>query len=162
MKCPSDRFLCKIHKIKNGCWEWTACKNRDGYGHFKLNNKIISAHRFSWILHYGEIYGNLCVLHKCYNPCCVNPEHLFLGTQSDNAIDKYNKGRAADNLHCPPENKARGERMGLSKLKDDDIINILKRHILGEKQIKIAKSYNVTPSNICAIIKRRTWRHINA
>jgi len=86
-----NRFFDKVHKT-DSCWNWTA-STRNGYGAFKINGKVEGAHRVSWVLNNGEIPEGLFVCHKCDNPRCVNPEHLFLGTASDNMKDCYNKGR---------------------------------------------------------------------
>jgi hypothetical protein len=88
-----QRFLPKVRKRRNGCHEWVACCSTNGYGVFRLNGKNVPAHRISWVLTYGEIQNNMQVLHKCDNPLCVNPNHLFLGTQKDNVIDMYAKKR---------------------------------------------------------------------
>src|SRR4030042_5725989 len=76
----------------NGCWEWTASKDRNGYGMFRHETLSSSrgslAHRFSWEIHYGPIPPGLCVLHHCDNPICVRPDHLLLGTNADNMADK--------------------------------------------------------------------------
>jgi len=89
------RFLSKVSlQITSGCWVWTGFRNAQGYGHFALDGyKVGRAHRASWVLHRGSIPTGLCVLHRCDNPSCVNPDHLFLGTDADNAHDRDAKGR---------------------------------------------------------------------
>jgi hypothetical protein len=88
------RFWKKVKIGANGgCLEWTGSRKPDGYGSLTLDRKLRSAHRVSWELSNGPIPEGLCVLHRCDNPPCVNPEHLFLGTHSDNALDKVKKGR---------------------------------------------------------------------
>lgn len=89
------RFFSRTNKGSNrlGCWEWIGTITNEGYGVFGAEGGFSSAHRFSWKIHYGDIPDGLLVLHKCDNRRCVNPEHLFLGTQSDNMRDKIAKGR---------------------------------------------------------------------
>lgn len=88
-----ERFKDKYTVSDNGCWEWTGALGSDGYGRLKVNNKMILSHRFSYELYKGEIINGLVVCHQCDNRKCVNPNHLWLGTQRDNMIDCVLKGR---------------------------------------------------------------------
>ena len=82
-----------IIKHPNGCWEWIGCKWRTGYGYVRVAGKHIAVHRYMYALYNGEFNPALFVLHKCDNPSCCNPDHLFLGTQLDNIKDRDQKGR---------------------------------------------------------------------
>ncbi|KKM00856.1 hypothetical protein LCGC14_1800190, partial [marine sediment metagenome] len=101
------RFWAKVIKNKNGCWEWKNATDTSGYGLFWKNGKHHKAHRISWELHNGKIPKGLLVLHTCDNPLCVNPNHLWLGTNQDNQNDMYAKNRGK---------KATGEKHGCAKL----------------------------------------------
>ena len=78
---------------ETGCWLWERATTHNGYGQISIGGKIMIAHRYSWELHGGHIPDGLCVLHKCDVRCCVNPDHLWLGTQKDNSQDALKKGR---------------------------------------------------------------------
>jgi len=97
-----DRFFRKVDKT-GSCWNWLAGKDKDGYGKIKIARKDLRAHRVSWEIHNGIIPGGLLVLHRCDNPSCVNPSHLFLGTALDNNRDRDAKGRNGWSkiTHCP-------------------------------------------------------------
>jgi hypothetical protein len=86
-----ERFWKKVNiNDIDRCWEWLGCISL-GYGHFSLNKKMIGAHRVSWILIHGDIPEGFDVLHKCDNKSCVNPNHLYLGTQADNNRDTVSR-----------------------------------------------------------------------
>ena len=96
-KLDKDRFLKKFRKSKNGCWNWIAGTNYSGYGTFycTINGKRTNhaAHRYSYFLYNAKLPKDMFVCHKCDNPLCVNPDHLFLGTHQDNMQDMFEKGR---------------------------------------------------------------------
>ena len=128
----------------------------DGYGVFssKWTGERINtlAHRKSWELYRGPIPDGLFVCHKCDNRMCVNPDHLFLGTNQDNMDDMYRKGRG---------HKAKGEDTGRAKLTDENVRQIRAMLDSGIGSRKIAPMYGVTWGLIQHIKKGRTWRHVN-
>ncbi len=94
-KSDRDRFWSKVRQ-SGGCWIWTAGLSKSGYGKFAPSHRqTVGAHRVSYELFNGEIPDGMCVLHRCDNPPCVNPHHLFLGTQVDNVADRNSKNRQA-------------------------------------------------------------------
>jgi len=149
-------------KGEDECWEWKGGKgkegNIDGRGIFvthherkRYNHKT---NRVSWFIHNGIIPNGLCVLHKCDNPPCCNPRHLFLGTLQDNVRDCLFKGRVNRTI------KARGENSGVAKFKNSDISEIRKMISTGISSRSIAIKYKVANSTICSIRRGSTWRHI--
>jgi hypothetical protein len=108
------RFIQRVTKT-DGCWLWTGATTKFGYGRLSHNGKMISAHRLSFLLAGNELPTELCVLHKCDNPACVRPDHLFSGTKADNNEDTKRKGRHPGTIktHCKhghaftPENTVR-------------------------------------------------------
>ena len=95
-------FWKKVRKTTSGCWGWVGASSGAGYGHTRIGGRNISAHRTSWELHFGAVPDGMCVLHRCDNRRCVRPDHLFLGTLSDNSRDCVEKGRhgQARKTHC--------------------------------------------------------------
>lgn len=134
------------------CWNWKLSTNGVGYGMFFLSGRRHLCHRISWTLFNGAIPAGMCVLHKCDNPNCVNPSHLFLGTQGDNMRDCIAKGRR---VTVAPT----GEKCHLAKLTDADVVRIRSIYRRG-KATSIAATYGVTKCTINKIIRRNTWKHI--
>jgi hypothetical protein len=126
--------------------------SKDGYVRIgKMRNgvrKKVLAHRHIWEQCFGPIPVGMFVLHKCDNPPCVNPEHLFLGTQKDNMMDMIAKGRGVDNS---------GSRHGMSKLTDQQVCEIL---LSSETGVSIAKRFGVGKSTVSRIRNDKGWRHL--
>ena len=90
-------FLHRADVVESGCWEWRGWKHDKGYGLLEVSKKKVRAHRVAYEGMVGEIPEGLLVCHKCDNPCCVNPDHLFVGTYRDNVLDMHRKGRFVGN-----------------------------------------------------------------
>src|SRR6266404_4287882 len=89
---PEPRFWKKVIK-SDGCWEWSGSRDTWNYGLIWLNKRIEKAHRMSWLIHNGELPKGVLILHKCDNPPCVRPDHLYAGTPKDNMQDAIKRGR---------------------------------------------------------------------
>lgn len=148
-----DRFFMRVDVSGvNDCWNWTGSRHKKRWhGQWRSGDgRIELAHRGAWRLMKGEVPKGAFVLHRCDNPVCVNPSHLFLGTQSDNAKDMWTKGRAK------PKSSL-GENHGMSKLTADLVRDIRRSN---ESGIELAKRLKLTATTICDVRKRRTWKHI--
>lgn len=148
-----------------GCLLWLGAYFSNGYGAFWIGGgKTVRAHRFSYEAYKGEIPKDLCVLHKCDTPACVNPDHLFLGTHIDNAVDRNAKNRHAfgnrSGAKKHPEKVVRGETSGMAKLKTEDVLEIRKMHASGLTQKAIAEKYGICFQNVSSIVTRLTWKHV--
>lgn len=146
-----DRFWAHVDKTDT-CWLWTASFASHGYGQIMVGGRMQRAHRVSWMVTHGEIPPGLRVLHRCDNPPCCNPDHLFLGTQRENVADMLNKGR-----------EARGERCGAAKLTSGQVAEIkvlLATHAMSPRSI--AAKFGVSRGAIDHISYGSTWVHIAA
>lgn len=137
---------------ESGCWLWVGSLTDKGYGRIRTGSKYSLAHRVSWSLANGDIpaghgYHGTCVLHRCDTPACVNPDHLFLGTQSENARDCSAKGRWG---------KARtaGDAHPMAKLTQEEASEILTDE---RTQRAIAKEYGVSQATISNIKRLKAW-----
>lgn len=143
------RFWAKVKK-SDGCWEWTAMKRR-GYGRIARDGKgsgMLTAHRLSWEFAHGTIPEGILVLHKCDNPSCVRPDHLFLGTYGDNAADRVAKGREGDRS---------GEKNGRAKLTSEQVAEIRQLHAEGKSYRDLASAYGVNYSHVGHIVNGDNW-----
>jgi len=147
------------------CWPWRGGSRRSGYGALMVDGHQINAHRFSYILANGMIPARLLVCHRCDNPHCVNPAHLFVGTAKDNHHDAMLKGRLpkGDNhpSHKHPEYLARGEANSKAKLTNEKVVSIRVMYETNKwTQMGLSRYWNVCHSTIWAIVHQKTWKHI--
>lgn len=163
-----DRFFEKVQKTSE-CWVWTGNRNPKGYGQFSRTRQQgrILAHRMAWEFEYGPIPEGLFVLHKCDNPPCVNPAHLWLGTKRDNNLDMRLKGRgnaargAKSGRKLHPELWPVGENVPSAKLTTSQVIEIRTRYSLGGETYKgLAFEFGVKKTTVENIVKRRKWKHL--
>lgn len=154
------RFWKKVKKT-NSYWLWTGATMSSGYGHINKDNQggMIGTHRVSWVIHNGEIPDGLNVLHDCPegdNRLCINPEHLFLGTQMDNVRDMLSKGRGGYTGSKGMANKR-------AILTDKQVLAIraeYKGRGTRPTQLELSKKYKISKSVISFIINRSIWKHI--
>jgi len=145
-----ERFMRHVNRPidVNECWNWTGYISKSGYGRFKLNEKYDIAHRAAYILWKGDIPPKMVVRHTCRNKC-VNPAHLQIGTTADNQRDRIRDG--TDPI---------GSRNNNSKLTENDIHEIRRRHANGETFASIGRSFGVWYTTIVSICKGLTWKHV--
>lgn len=147
-----------------GCWNFTGSRNNQGYGWFSINGKAMGAHRASWILFRGEIPEGQIVCHKCDNPQCVNPDHLFVGTNQDNRIDCENKGRS---------NRVCGEESPWAKLTSMDVLVARKLFFstpnarrsgskIGKENLLklLSNALGVSTKTLRDAINGKQWKHV--
>lgn len=159
----ADRFWEKVNK--NGptvrpelgpCWVWMAAVDGKGYGKLGLGRRADGygkASRVSWLLHFGDFPAVLDVCHTCDNPLCVRPDHLFLGTGTDNIRDAQQKGRLVG--------AGKGERHHRAVLTDEDVRSIRRRFAAGTPIGLMAAEYRVNYVTIWYVVRRKTWNHVD-
>jgi len=163
------RFWTKVNKdgplvLDTPCWLWTGHRPHGKYGRVFIKKCPLLTHRVSYELTFGSLPAKKHVLHRCDNPPCVRPDHLFLGTALDNAKDRMRKGRGRVydfSSELKPPKPPHGDYTTHAKVKTEDIPVIRRRY--AEESItteQLGRIYGVTHNAISNIIKRRTWRHI--
>ncbi len=135
------------------CWLWTGAVSKLGYGKLRADKKWSTAHRRSYEMHHGQIPDGMFVCHRCDNPSCVRPEHLFAGTPSQNTRDMHQKGRAA-------LRGAEGEQNSHHKLMNEQVVAIRNRFHQGELIRHLAAEHELDVRSISNIVNGRTWKHL--
>lgn len=153
-----DRFMSKTQRSDNGCLIWKAGKYPNGYGMFWFESRNHSAHRWIYEYYNGEIGNNkLFVCHKCDTPVCVEISHLFLGTQTDNLKDCYNKQRRVS-----PYGK--GEKHPNSILTEEQVKFIKENYVPRHKDFgtrALSRKFNVGQKTISDLLNNKSWRYLN-
>ncbi len=173
------KLLRYIKKQDSGCWEWTGCIHHTGYGVIQFKSIQHRVHRLMYQLFVGYIPEGFFVCHKCDNPKCCNPTHLFIGTPKENSEDMVKKGRALFGDRNPsriyPERRPRGNnhwtklkpayllvgcKNPKAKLSEEDVLEIRRLRNKGKKIKYLSIRFGVSETNIKDIIYRKTWIHI--
>jgi hypothetical protein len=147
--------------METPCLLWVGYKDKSGYGRLGVGSREDGtkrnelSHRIAWVLKYGDVADDICVLHRCDNPQCVNVEHLFLGTKADNNHDMVAKGRMVFQTH--PEKRQRGESHFAAKLTKPIVIEIRRSN---RSSLSWARQLGMAKSTIQAARNRHTWRHV--
>jgi hypothetical protein len=144
-----ERFEERV-RVTPGCWIWLGYKNPKGYGRINNGNRDVMAHRFSYELYVGPIPAGKIICHKCDNPSCVNPDHLWVGTDQENADDKVAKGRWVGG-------DRKGEAHAMARLSNEAVYAI---RADGRPLRSIAKQYGITRGYVRGIKERASWAHL--
>ena len=143
------------------CWEWQGVKNSKGYGEFwnKIRERKTRAHQLSWIIYTGlDIPEGMCVCHKCDNPSCVNPSHLFLGTNKENMEDMDRKGRRVTTVMCGEEHPQHGTHSKFSKLDENKVRKIRELRATTKMTLReIGNLFGVSQGLVNNILHGRKW-----
>ena len=139
-------FREKFDKLSNGCWHWNAGKNQNGYGRVRIKGVFYTSHIFSYCLFNNDYTPDLKVCHKCDNPSCVNPKHLFLATQKENMQDASKKGRLGHNYY--------------RKLSDDDVRLIRLLASQGMNRQQIAAQFDIHYAHVNEIISYKKHKNV--
>ena len=167
---PKDahRFWSKVDKSggENACWPWKASFARNRYPQFRSNGRTLRGNRVAYFLTYGPLpLDKPCVCHRCDNPACCNPAHLFAGTQRENLADMTAKGREArgerHGVHTQPERRTRGERNGHAQLTSEQVHAIRElRHVHKIPASQVATQFGISKWTVYDVARGRRWNHL--
>ena len=151
-----ERFEDKVDKESdNPCWVWTGASNDQGYGRLQVGDRLAYAHRVSYQLFVGDIPEGGQINHECHNEPCVNPDHLYAGTQSENVSDAINRGSFS-------QLNISGESHGVSKLTEKQVNEIRALYeTTDHTQYSLAEEYDVSRGTVQAIVNWETWTHLD-
>lgn len=170
--CEADRLHWRVHVVArhplaffwdevdqssgpDACWPYTSTRGVAGYGRIVVDGRTLAAHRVAWEMVNGPIPEGLFICHRCDNPPCCNPRHLFAGTNSDNQRDAHAKGRVPPN----PEMGSRpGEKNGSAKLTREQVLHVRELYAAGHRQVDLAAQFGVGQSQISKITRGDSWR----
>jgi hypothetical protein len=139
------RILARVHVTDEGCWQWCGAQS-GGYGQIKYGRSVCLVHRIMYEAVYGPIPAGMIVCHLCDNPGCINPDHLWIGTNADNVADRCRKGRSAF-----------GVRNGRAKLTTAQVAALRAAWAAGERNMsRLARRFNVSPRNVGKIVRYET------
>lgn len=150
-----DRFNSRLKKNPaTGCLEWQGARFPEGYGKIHIRPKVLRTHRVAWALANGRWPGEMMVCHSCDNPCCCNPEHLWLGSNSDNQVDAVKKGRRS---HIEP---TKGQKNGMARITEGEAREIIRLISEGQTNKAIAQIYGISHAQVSLIRLGKSWRHL--
>ena len=164
MEYGVTNFFDSLQKLESGCWEWAGFRYPNGYGQFGSNRYGTRyAHRVAWIIaNDSPIPEGMFVCHRCDNPSCCNPEHLFLGTPKENSRDMANKKRSAlgpkNGMYNNVEGINKGRKNGSAKITDEIALQIFEAD---GTQREIAERFGVSQTHVGQIKRKINWRHIH-
>lgn len=151
-RSTEKHFWGRLNKTETGCWEFSGSRCSDGYGRLIFQGRKLTAHRLAYELAHGQIPDGMAVCHRCDNPSCANPDHLFLGTQRENIADRVRKGRNGNH---------KGTRNGRAKLSEIDVIDIRRLHSSGNvTKAELANKYCVSDVLIGLVVRKKAWSHV--
>lgn len=149
---PEPEYLeerCTNGTTEDDCWIWNLAKDKDGYGHLKWHGQMTKAHRVSFTVYCGDIPDGYVVCHSCDNPPCINPRHLFVGTDQDNADDSVAKNR-----------RAVGSKNGMTTLTEEDVV-VIRELMAGSAYYKdVQEQFGISTAALFKITTGAYWAHV--